>query len=88
MTKTTTKTEPRTPICYGRVCSRANHAQEWYETASRDAGQRAKELRAQGFRVYVSGMGPQVTGVGVVKMTLVTVDGDREVPAPARLERM
>jgi hypothetical protein len=57
-----------------------NVIQEWYETASRHAGGRARYLRGQGFKVSVEGMGFQVTNVGRVKMTLVTIehDGDPE----------
>jgi len=53
--------------------------QEWYETASRDAGRRARQLRELGFSVSVCGMGSQVTSVGRVNMTLLTVhDGDMD----------
>ena len=81
-------TETKTTTCYGRFDSVANNCQAWYETATRDAGRRAKQLRALGFSVSVSPMGPQVTGVGVVKMTLVTVDGMTSVPQPERTVRL
>lgn len=58
--------------CYGRV-NDGRWAQESYETASRDAGRRAKQLRAAGYGVVVGSLGPQVTGVGVVRMTMVTI---------------
>lgn len=58
--------------CYGRVRN-GNWQQEWYETASRDARRRAMQLRKAGYNVIVSTMGEQVTPVGRVKMTLLTV---------------
>jgi len=51
----------------------ANWCQETYETASRDAGRRARQLRKAGFVVFVSPLGPQVTRVGTVKLTLVDI---------------
>jgi len=48
-------------------------AQEMYETASRDAGHRARELRRLGYRVSVGSLGPQVTSVGRIAMTLVSI---------------
>jgi hypothetical protein len=51
----------------GRWC------QETYETATRDAAKRARQLRALGYMVSVVGIGPQVTPVGVIRMTLVDV---------------
>jgi uncharacterized protein YraI len=47
--------------------------QESYETASGHARQRAKELRAAGYQVTVSSMGPQVTPLGLIKLTMVDV---------------
>lgn len=74
-------------ICYGQVRTR-NSVQEWYETATRDAGKRARELRKLGLRVSVESMGSQVTSVGLVKMTLLTVDASGDVELPAvRVER-
>lgn len=64
---------PGGPIKYGGVHTRRG-IQEWYETASGDAGVRARQLRKLGYRVYSSAMGPQVTNVGVVKMTLVDIE--------------
>ena len=74
---------------YG-VVRGANFQQEWYETASKDAGVRTRELRKAGFRVSTQGMGPQVTPVGTVKMTLLSIysPGDREIPPPERVERL
>lgn len=57
-------------------CGQVNHGswcQETYESASRQAGRRARQLRQLGYRVSVSTLGPQVTRYGVVKMTLVDV---------------
>ena len=48
-------------------------AQETYETASRDAGRRARQLRAAGYQVTVSSLGPQVTSLGMIKTTLVDI---------------
>ena len=62
----------KTITCYGQV-NQGRWCQEHYETASRDAGRRAKELRKLGYVVTVVGMGDQVTGVGHVKMTMVDV---------------
>jgi hypothetical protein len=47
--------------------------QETYETASRDAGKRAKVLRQLGYQVSVSSIGSQISPLGVVKMTMVDV---------------
>ena len=58
--------------CYGQV-NQGRWCQEHYETASRDAGRRAKVLRACGYEVIVSSLGIQVTPVGYVKMTMVTI---------------
>jgi hypothetical protein len=57
-------------------CLRTNTGswcQESYETASRQAGVRAKQLRALGYNVTVGSLGPQVTPVGTVKLTMVTI---------------
>ena len=61
-----------TPQC----CSQINNGswcQESYETTSGDAKRRAKELRQRGYAVTVSGMGPQLTPLGVIKLTLVDI---------------
>jgi len=70
-------------VCYLLVRGR-NFQQETYETASRDARRRARELRAVGFHVSVSAMGTQVTSVGTVKLTMITIHnpGDAEIPNP------
>lgn len=70
-------------ICYLLVRGR-NFQQEHYETKSRDARKRARQLRALGFHVSVSAMGPQVTSVGIVKMTMISIHnpGSEEIPNP------
>ena len=50
--------------------------QEWYETASREAGKRARALRERGHRVTVGAMGEQVTRAGRVRLSLVTIFSD------------
>lgn len=82
---------PIEPVCYGQVRGR-DWVQEWYETASRHAGARARQLRKLGYRVSVSGMGQQVTPVGTVNMTLVDYRGGdlaegNELP-PVKIVRM
>jgi len=47
--------------------------QEFYETASRQAGKRARLLRRLGYEVSVDSIGMQLTPVGAVKATLVTI---------------
>ncbi len=75
-------------ICYQRLETRFG-VQECYETASRDAGKRAKELRKLGFTVSVSSMGSQVTNVGTVRLTSLTVIlPQMDVPKPERMERI
>ena len=62
--------------------------QESYESASGDARERARYLRSLGFKVWVSAMGSQVTPVGRVNLSLVTINHEgREVPAPDKIER-
>lgn len=59
-----------------------NFQQETYETGSRESRERAAQLRKAGFRVTTSSMGSQVTPVGRIKLTLLTIHdpGDREIP--------
>lgn len=64
-----------TTTCYNQILF-SDHVQEMYETSSRHAARRAKELRQANFRVSVAPLGPQVTGVGIVRMTSVTAYGD------------
>jgi len=64
-------------------------ANEWYETATGDARRRAAKLRRLGYRVGVENFGAQVTSVGRVGMTLVSVGPGRNedlenMPRPER----
>lgn len=59
--------------CLGRVITRTS-TQEHFETASRDAGRRAKTLRKLGIQATVSPLGLQVTNLGLVKLTMVTIE--------------
>lgn len=47
--------------------------QEWHETAAKTSGPRARQLRKEGFKVTVGSMGMQVTPVGRVKLSLLTI---------------
>jgi hypothetical protein len=78
----------RAIVCYG-IIPFPNSQQEHYETGSGDAYLRAKQLRKLGFQVTVSALGPQVTNVGTVKMTMLTIQSNGlEIPAPSRIERI
>lgn len=66
------KNNAQSVICYGQT-NAGSWCQEWYESASRHAAVRARELRRAGYRVLVSSMGTQVTPVGYVKMTMVDI---------------
>lgn len=81
------KQEGKMITCYQRVGGNG-WTQEMYETASRDAGKRARELRKAGYRVTVSGLGSQVTNVGRVNMTMVDIRGETTPPMPERLVRL
>ena len=62
------------------ACSTTNNGrgcQETYETASKDAGRRAAQLKALGYTVAVGTMGAQVTPLGVVRLTLVDIQPGR-----------
>ena len=72
--------------CYG-VTRGPDWTQEVYETSSRDAGRRARKLRKDGYKVVTSPMGYQTTGVGLVKLTMLTIDC-REKPAPEPPDRV
>ncbi len=50
-----------------------NWCQESYETASRDAGRRAKILRNLGYQVRTGSLGSQVTQYGTVKLTMIDI---------------
>jgi hypothetical protein len=74
--------------CYG-IVGNERWRQEWYETASRDAPRRAKELRALGFRVSVIAMGCQLAGVGKVGLSLVNIrpgEGQTELGGLPKVE--
>lgn len=89
------KQNPRPVTAYGVVTGYSTRGRKWqqehYESKSGDARIRAKQLRKLGFKVSVSSEGAQVTPVGTVRMTMITVDDvdpDRSIPAPDRVERM
>ena len=80
---------------YGVVTGFDAHRRKWqqehYESKSGHARIRAAQLRRLGFKVSVSPLGPQVTPVGTVRMTMVTVrdvDPDQSIPAPDRVQRL
>jgi len=55
--------------------------QESYESASGNARKRANQLRKLGYQVAVSSMGMQVTPVGSVRLSMVTIfNPDDNVP--------
>ena len=58
--------------------------QEWHETAARTARVRARQLRQAGFTVFVSAPEMQITPVGCVRLTLLTVYdwAGRRLPEP------
>lgn len=60
-------------ICYGQY-NNGRECQEHYETASRDAGRRSKRLRKAGYKVFSSSGSPQITRVGLVKLTTLTIN--------------
>ena len=76
--------------CYG-ITRGADWQQEMYETASRHAGRRARQLRKAGHRVSVGALGWQVTRVGRVKMTMLTIHQihcDTHIAPPSRIVSM
>jgi hypothetical protein len=75
------------PVCFLQVPFR-DHVQETYETASGHAAIRARQLRKAGFRAFVEAMGLQVTGVGLLKLSLVTAYGDMDNLPPVKTERI
>lgn len=62
----------KNPQCLLQV-NQGKWCQETYETASRDAAKRAKQLRELGYHVTVSSLGSQVTPLGSMKLTMVDV---------------
>ena len=61
-----------------------NWKQEFYETGSGEARSRAKQLRALGYKVVSSSLGHQVTKVGSVKTTMLTILNDDGNIPPAK----
>jgi len=66
--------------------------QESYETASRDAGKRARQLRKLGYEARTSAMGCQVTPWGSLKLSLVDIrpgihEGTTELPKVEMVKR-
>jgi len=56
--------------------------QEWHDPKAGTARKRAKQLRDAGFQVTVSDMGPQVTRVGLIRLSMLTVYTSDLIPAP------
>jgi hypothetical protein len=52
------------------------------------AGSGARELPKAGYRVFTSARGSQVTGVGVVKMTLLDAMGDMDNLPSVQIEHI
>lgn len=65
--------DEKTPICYGQV-NEGTWCQESYCAKSRHAGIRSKQLRKLGYKVRTGALGNQVTGVGIVKLTMVHIE--------------
>lgn len=59
-------------LCLTQV-NNGNWCQESYETASRDAGKRTRQLRKMGYVANSSPLGMQVTQYGLIKLTMVDV---------------
>lgn len=55
------------------VVNQGDWCQESYDSSSRQARKRATQLRRLGYAVRCSSMGPQVTQVGVVVLTMVDI---------------
>lgn len=67
--------------------------QEHYLTESRDARQRAKQLRELGYTVCVQALGPQVTERGTIKLTMVDIrpgchEDTTDLPKVEMIERL
>jgi len=78
-------------VCYNQV-NRGDWCQEIYDTQSRNAGRRARLLRRAGYDVRVQALGPQITRVGRVKMTILhitpgTHQDTYDLP-PVKIERL
>jgi len=74
--------------CYG-ITNGRTWTQEVYETASRDAGRRTRQLRKAGYVANSFPMGSQATPVGTIKLTMVTIQNpDDNTPMPENVERL
>lgn len=69
-TKTTKTT--KNVICYSQS-NQGKWCQEYYDTFSGDARKRVKILRKEGYEVTADYMGKQITHIGGVKMTRLTI---------------
>jgi len=58
--------------CLGQT-NNGDWCQESYETASRFAARRARQLRKLGYDVASESLGPQITHWGLVRVTLLTI---------------
>ena len=65
-------TKTREVTCYGQT-NNGLQCQEVYDTTSRDARRRARQLRQTGYRVIVCTASPQVTTVGIVRLTMLHI---------------
>ena len=80
--------------CYGQYSgwtANGPWTQESYESASRDASRRVRQLKKAGFAAKSFPLGPQVTSVGIVRMTMVDVRGASKSDLPTEgwnLERL
>ena len=72
MVSTPLHNSPHTMRCYGQI-NTGKWCQEMYETSTKDAGKRARQLRKAGYQVFSSTLGSQVTSVGVVTMSMLTI---------------
>jgi hypothetical protein len=81
---TKTNEAQQEPYCILRVGT-GTWTQETYESASRDAGRRTRQLRKLGFTARSSAMGEQITDMGRIKLTMVNIDhtGGKIPPWPA-----
>ena len=61
--------------CYG-VTDGPGWRQEVYESSTREAGARVRQLKRAGIHATACPMGLQVTSVGMVRLTLVNIHGD------------
>jgi hypothetical protein len=81
----TMTTQP--PRCLGQVRLQF-FVQEHYETGTPDARRRAATLRNAGFTVTVSPLGPQVTPVGTINITMLTAHGDLDTLPPVTISKL